>query len=125
MSTLLEISDLEVRYGAVSAVKGVNLTLAAGEIVAVIGPNGAGKTAALNAIMGVLPSSGSIRVDGVEFGGLETEERVARGLSLVSERRELFGQMSVEDNLVLGGYTHHRPGRSDLSADLSDVLISS
>lgn len=122
MSALLEISNLEVRYGAVSAVKGVNLTLAAGEIVAVIGPNGAGKTAALNAIMGVLPSSGSIRVDGVEFRGLETEERVARGLSLVSERRELFGQMSVEDNLVLGGYTHHRPGRSDISAYLSDIF---
>jgi branched-chain amino acid transport system ATP-binding protein len=85
---------VHVSYGDVEAVQGVSLSLAAEEIVTVIGPNGAGKSTTLNAIMGVLPSRGVIRLAGKDIAPLEIEDRVAAGLGLVSERRELFGQMN-------------------------------
>ena len=122
MTPLLEVTGLDVRYGMVPAVHGLALTLLAGEIVTVIGPNGAGKSTTLNAIMGVLPSRGSIRLAGRELGGLEVEERVALGIGLVSERRELFGPMTVEDNLLLGAFRHHRLGRNDCAAAMDDVF---
>jgi branched-chain amino acid transport system ATP-binding protein len=122
MSAILEIRGLDVCYGEVRAVHGIDLSLGSGEIVTIIGPNGAGKTTTLNAIMGVLPGSGSIRLDGVELGNLDIEERVARGLCLVPEQRALFGLMSVEDNLILGGYSWHRFGSNDLVGALPDIF---
>jgi branched-chain amino acid transport system ATP-binding protein len=122
MSALLEIRSLDVCYGDVKAVHGIDLSLGSGEIVTIIGPNGAGKTTTLNAIMGVLPGSGSIRLDGVELGKLDIEERVARGLCLVPEQRALFGLMSVEDNLILGGYSWHRLGSNDLISALPEIF---
>jgi branched-chain amino acid transport system ATP-binding protein len=122
MKALLEIAGLEVRYDSVVAVRGVHLTLAEGEIATIIGPNGAGKSTTLNAVMGILPAKGSVRLGGLALDKLEVEERVARGLSLVPERRELFGQMSVEDNLVLGGYMHHRLGRGDYGDALREIF---
>ena len=108
MTAMLEAVDLQVAYGKVEAVRGVSLTMEEGQIVAVIGPNGAGKTTLLGALMGLLPSRGRIVYDGFDLARLDVEQRVARGLCLVPERRELFSEMSVADNLVLGAYTHRR-----------------
>lgn len=121
MSAALSVVDLSVRYGDVPAVQGIGLEVGVGEIVTVIGPNGAGKSTTLNAIMGVLRSSGSVRLEGSDLGTTDVEDRVARGLSLVPERRELFGQMSVEDNLLLGGYARRRSGMRGITAALPEI----
>jgi branched-chain amino acid transport system ATP-binding protein len=102
---MLEIGDLHVAYGQVEAVRGVSLTLEPGQIVSVIGPNGAGKTTLLAAAMGLLPSKGALRFEGQDLHLLDVEARVERGLCLVPERRELFGELSVLDNLRLGAYS--------------------
>jgi branched-chain amino acid transport system ATP-binding protein len=120
MSALLDAAELYIAYGKVEAVRGVSLTVQEGQIVAVIGPNGAGKTTLLGALMGLLPSRGRIVHDGVDLAGLDVEQRVARGLCLVPERRELFGEMSVTDNLLLGAYTHRRD-RAGTRRDLDGV----
>lgn len=109
---LLEVDGLAVAYGRVPAVTGVSLRLMPGEIVTVIGANGAGKSTMLNAVMGVLAATGTVRLDGEAVSRLPVEERVRRGLSLVPERRELFAAMSVEDNLVLGGFRADRIARA-------------
>ncbi|HEY1226385.1 MAG TPA: ABC transporter ATP-binding protein [Ramlibacter sp.] len=101
---LLEVRDLHAGYGRAEVLTGLNLQLAAGQVVTVIGPNGAGKSTTLNALMGLLPARGQVLFDGVDIAGTSLEERVMLGLALVPERRELFGTMPVEDNLVLGGY---------------------
>lgn len=102
---MLEIGDLHVAYGRVEAVRGVSVTLEPGRIVSVIGPNGAGKTTLLAAAMGLLPSRGTLRFEGEDLRGLDVEARVERGLCLVPETRELFGELSVLDNLRLGAYS--------------------
>jgi len=101
---LLDIRDLVVSYGRVEAVHGVSLIVAPGNIVTVIGANGAGKTTLLNAAMGVLPARGGITFAGEDLASWGIEDRVAMGLALVPERRELFGTMTVEENLLLGGF---------------------
>ena len=108
MSALLEIDDVHVAYGRVEAVHGVSLSVAEGSIVTVIGPNGAGKTTLLAAIMGLLPSRGDIVYDGARLNRTSVEERVARRLCLVPERRELFAAMTVADNLELGAFQRRR-----------------
>ena len=120
MSALLSVEDLHVRYGKVEAVCGVSLELQAGQIVTVIGPNGAGKTTLLAALMGLLPASGAVHYDGTDVAGLITEERVRRGICLVPERRELFTEMTVADNLMLGAYTRWRE-RAEVERDLKDI----
>ncbi len=107
--SLLEVAGLSVAYGGIPAVVDVSLKVEPGQIVTVIGPNGAGKTTLLGAIMGVLPSSGHVVFDGVALTG-PVEERVARGLSLVPEKRELFTTMTVAENLRLGGYRFRGDG---------------
>ncbi|MFH6782017.1 MULTISPECIES: ABC transporter ATP-binding protein [Methylobacterium] len=101
---MLEAENLVVAYGKVEAVRGVSLTVGPGRLVTVLGANGAGKTTLLNALMGVLPARGRIRFEGTDLTRLPVEARVARGLSLIPERRELFSTMSVEDNLKLGAF---------------------
>jgi branched-chain amino acid transport system ATP-binding protein len=108
MDSLLSVRGLHVAYGKVEAVHGVSVAVPAGRIVTVIGPNGAGKTTLLGAITGLLPSRGEIVYGGAPVDRLAVEERVARGLCLVPERRELFAAMSVEDNLELGAFQRHR-----------------
>jgi branched-chain amino acid transport system ATP-binding protein len=120
MSTLLAVANLRVSYGKVEAVSGVSLDMQAGQIVTVIGPNGAGKTTLLAALMGLLPAKGAIRYQGSDFSGLLTEERVRAGMCLVPERRELFTEMTVEDNLILGAYTRWRD-RAAVMRDREDV----
>ncbi|MDB5820518.1 MAG: transporter related [Rhizobacter sp.] len=107
---MLEIADLHVSYGQVEAVRGVSLSLQPGEIVSVIGPNGAGKTTLLAAAMGLMPSVGTLRFEGVDLHGLDVESRVELGLCLVPEKRELFGELSVLDNLQLGAYSKRLRG---------------
>jgi branched-chain amino acid transport system ATP-binding protein len=120
MSALLWVRDLHVSYGKVEAVTGASLDMQAGQIVTVIGPNGAGKTTMLAALMGLLTSKGEMRYDGDDLRSLSTEQRVRRGMCLVPERRELFTEMSVEDNLVLGAYTRWSD-RTAVQRDLKDV----
>ena len=121
MTALLEVRELRVAYGKVEAVHGVSLALNAGRIVTVIGPNGAGKTTLLGAVIGLLPSRGDIVYEGASLAGIAVEERVARGLCLVPERRELFGAMSVADNLELGAFQRHRAGDRSIGATREDV----
>jgi len=116
----LEIENLHVAYGKVEAVRGVNLVLQAGQIVTVIGPNGAGKTTLLAAIAGLLRSRGRMFFDGADLGRLDVEERVERGFCLVPERRELFGDMPVVDNLLLGAYARRRH-QAEVKEDLQQV----
>jgi branched-chain amino acid transport system ATP-binding protein len=104
MSTLLSVSDAHVAYGKVEAVRSVSLEVNDNEIVTIIGANGAGKTTLLNAIMGILPLKARVTFAGEELLRLEIEDRVAAGLSLVPDHRELFATMSVEDNLQLGAF---------------------
>jgi branched-chain amino acid transport system ATP-binding protein len=101
---LLDVRDLHAGYGRAEVLTGLNLRLAAGQVITVIGPNGAGKSTTLNALMGLLPARGQVVFDGVDLADTTLEDRVMLGLALVPERRELFGTMPVEDNLVLGGY---------------------
>lgn len=101
---LLEVNDLQVSYGNVQAVRGISLQVPSGGIVALIGPNGAGKSSLLNALIGALPSTGQIVYDGQHRARQAVEDRVAAGLCLVPERRELFGDMTVAENLELGAF---------------------
>src|ERR1700752_2625558 len=104
MSALLEVADIHIAYGKVEAVRGVSLEVSNNEIVTIIGANGAGKSTLLNAIMGILPLNGRIGFAGADMAPLEIEDRVALGVSLVPEHRELFATMNVEDNLQLGAF---------------------
>ena len=104
MSALLSVDDVHVAYGKVEAVRSASLEVGDNEIVTIIGANGAGKTTLLNAIMGILPLTGRVSFAGEDVARLEIEDRVAAGLSLVPEHRELFASMNVEDNLQLGAF---------------------
>ncbi len=107
----LEVQDVSVSYGRTQAVNGVTLAVPKGALVTILGANGAGKSTLLNAIMGILPAKGSIRFDGCAIEQLPLENRVVGGLSLVPERRELFPDLTVEDNLRLGGFRRSRAER--------------
>ena len=121
---LLEVADLHVAYGQVEAVRGVSLSVPTGKIATVIGPNGAGKTTLLGAIMGLLPSRGAIRFLGERIDGKDTEALVRMGMSLVPEKRELFAEMTVLENLELGGFARRRAGesRAALASTLEEVF---
>ncbi|WP_051516784.1 ABC transporter ATP-binding protein [Herbaspirillum sp. RV1423] len=122
---LLDVSNLHAHYGKVEALHGARLQVRAGQIVTVIGPNGAGKSTLLNAIMGALPTSGTasgkVNYLGQELASMEVEDRVARGLCLVPEKRELFATMSVEDNLQLGAYKRKKNGEANYMDQLESV----
>ena len=109
-ASLLEVRNLHVAYGKVEAVHDISLEVRQGTIATVIGPNGAGKTTLLAALMGLLPARGELTYLGTPANALTVEQRVARGLILVPERRELFSAMSVADNLELGGFQRARSG---------------
>ncbi|MGH6979904.1 MAG: ABC transporter ATP-binding protein, partial [Stellaceae bacterium] len=105
MTALLELDGVASGYGRTKVLHGVSLTVGAGEIVALIGANGAGKSTLLNTVMGLLPvSAGDIRFDGKSIARLPTPAIVRAGLGQVPERRQLFGTMSVEENLRMGAY---------------------
>jgi branched-chain amino acid transport system ATP-binding protein len=114
---LLAVDRVSVAYGKVEAVRSVSLEVPAGSVVTVIGANGAGKTTLLNAIMGLLDQAGAISFEGRDLRGTRVEDRVAAGLVLVPERRELFGSLTVEDNLRLGSFRHRRHHQIDAELD--------
>ena len=107
---MLEVSALESRYGRIPALKGIDVAVRAGELVALVGANGAGKTTLLRALSGVQRvSGGRVRYQGADITGLPPERRVRLGIVQVPEGRQMFGPLSVEDNLRLGGYTRPAP----------------
>jgi branched-chain amino acid transport system ATP-binding protein len=108
---LLDVRDLCVSYGRAQVVHDVSIAVTQGTLVTVIGSNGAGKTTLLNAIMGLLKARGRIGFGDAEIGAVPLESRVQSGLCLVPERRELFADMPVEDNLLLGGFRRSRTER--------------
>lgn len=118
---LLQVKDLHAGYGRAEVLTGLNFQLEKGQVVTIIGPNGAGKSTTLNALMAVLPSRGQVVFDGTDLADVSLEERVMLGLALVPEKRELFGTMPVEDNLVLGGYRAMKQRVPDWRGELERV----
>ena len=122
MSTpVLSVQDLHAGYGKAEVLRGIHLQAQPGQVITVIGPNGAGKSTMLNALMGLLPLKGEVYFAGTDLRRLTLEERVMAGLALVPEKRELFTTMSVEDNLVLGGWRPMRLGQSAWRDGLAHV----
>ena len=118
---LLNVCDLHAGYGRAEVLHGLNLQAKKGSVVTVIGPNGAGKSTLLNALMGVLPSRGSIEYQHRSVVLNTLEERVMQGIALVPETRALFGTMPVEDNLLLGAYRQVRLGHKNSAPALDEV----
>lgn len=118
---MLEVTGLRVVYGHAAAVHGASLRVGQGSVVTVIGSNGAGKTSTLAALMGVLPASGVVLFEGVSIAGLDVASRVARRMVLVPEKRELFEDMTVQKNLMLGAYQRYRSGERDFRAEYDQV----
>src|SRR5690349_14013613 len=121
MPALLEVRDLSASYGHVAALKPTSLTVAEGELVTVLGPNGAGKTTLLRAITRLVNAKGTVLFKGDDVSRLATHALAARGMIMVQEGRGLFAQMSVRENLVLGGYTLGRAG-DELEKRLTEVF---
>ncbi|UGA44707.1 ATP-binding cassette domain-containing protein [Bradyrhizobium quebecense] len=118
--TALVVDDITVSYGRLTALRGVTLTVDEGEILFVTGPNGAGKSTLLNAIAGVVPpGSGSIMIDGARITGAAPEDIARRGFSLVPEGRNVFGALTIEENLKVG--TGMRADRKTIAGDLDRV----
>ena len=121
---LLEVAGLDVFYGRVRALAGAVLCVARGELVTIVGPNGAGKTTLLRAMTGLVPArAGTVTFAGQRITGLPTESIVRLGIAMVPEGRELFGPLTVRENLMLGAYS--RPAaerRASAAADLETVL---
>lgn len=116
---LLSTHGLTSHYGRIQALHGVDITVGRGQLVALVGANGAGKTTLLRAISGVQPASGgTVRFEEQDIGGLVASRRVRAGISQVPEGRQVFGPMSVEDNLVLGAFTR---SRSELAQSLASM----
>lgn len=118
---LLQAKDISVSYGKIEAVQKINLSVHAGQIVTVIGPNGAGKSSLLKALMGALPYKGEVHYAGRNVNARTLEDRVDSGLHLVPEERALFAELTVEENLVLGGFARRREGAKAL-ADTQDEI---
>jgi branched-chain amino acid transport system ATP-binding protein len=116
----LVVEELEVRHGAVTAVRGLSLEVGGGEIVGLIGPNGAGKSSTLHAIMGLVrPAGGDVRLHGESVAGSNPEDVARRGIALVPEGRRIFAELSVDENLRLGLAGRRR--RNGVDADLARV----
>jgi len=115
---MLDVTALESRYGRIPALRGIDLRIAAGELVALVGANGAGKTTLLRALSGVQDCTGSLVFDGEDVSTASPERRVALGIVQVPEGRQVFGPLSVEDNLGLGAY---RRGRAQAAQSLERV----
>ncbi|HKB82891.1 MAG TPA: ABC transporter ATP-binding protein [Burkholderiales bacterium] len=119
MTVLLDVKALKVAYGGINAVKGLDLSVAEGEMVALIGANGAGKTTTLKAICGLLHYHGTVQLRGEDVGNLSAYQLVERGLALVPEGRGIFGRLTVRENLQMGAYI--RNDRAEIRADLERI----
>ncbi|MFZ5524897.1 MAG: ABC transporter ATP-binding protein [Pseudomonadota bacterium] len=117
-SPLLEVSGLHVAYGGIQAVKGIDLHIAPGELVALIGSNGAGKTTTLKTLAGLLhPAGGQIHYDGKNLHNIVAHQRVSMGIALVPEGRGVFARLTVQENLLMGAYS--RSDQHGIAADLA------
>jgi branched-chain amino acid transport system ATP-binding protein len=115
MSPLLEVKDLDVRYGAIRAIKGIDFTVDDGEIVALLGANGAGKTTTQKTISGMLrPAAGSIVFDGQRIDGIPAHRLIGLGICHVPEGRHVFPRMTVAENLEMGAFRFRRPDEEEL-----------
>jgi branched-chain amino acid transport system ATP-binding protein len=120
MTALLEVTDLEVRYGAIAALKGISFTVDQGEIVALLGANGAGKTTTQKTISGMLrPAGGSITFEGRQIGGVPAHELIRLGICHVPEGRHVFPRMTVAENLDMGAFRFRRPDETELERVLT------
>jgi len=118
---ILEIRDLQIAYGGIKAVKGIDLQISAGELVALIGSNGAGKTTTLKTLAGLVhASAGQMRYEGNSLLNVSAHRRVGMGIALVPEGRGVFSRLSVEENLQMGAYT--RNDRAGISSDLARMF---
>jgi branched-chain amino acid transport system ATP-binding protein len=117
---MLTVRNLVVRYSAIQAVRGIDLDIAQGEIIALIGSNGAGKTTVARAVAGLLPYRGEIAFEGEILTPNSAERNLRRGIALVPEGRGILGSMSVEENLLMGLYT--RTDKAQGKADLAEVF---
>ncbi len=119
MGTLLSVQDLHVYYGSIHAIKGVSFEVNEGEIVTLIGANGAGKSTTLNTISGILkPRSGNIEFEGKSIVGVPAHKVISHGMALCPEGRRVFQQLTVEENLEMGGYTRTK---DEIAESLQDV----
>ena len=119
MTALLEVEALRVAYGGINAVKGIDLAVGEGEMVALIGANGAGKTTTLKAICGLLHHAGTVKLRGEDVSNLSAYQLVERGLALVPEGRGVFGRLTVRENLQMGAYV--RDDKAGIRADLERI----
>jgi len=118
LAALLDVLNLEVRYGGIAAVKGISFAVEEGEMVCLIGANGAGKTTTLKALARMLPSQGEMHYRGERFDRLPSHALISRGLALVPEGRGVFSRLTVAENLAMGAY-HRNDG--EVAADLDRV----
>jgi branched-chain amino acid transport system ATP-binding protein len=122
-TALLDVKDLTVAYGRIEAVRGITLSVGAGEFVSIIGSNGAGKSSTMRAISGVIrPSGGSVSLAGADVTRLPSYQKVNRGIAMVPEGRMIFGDQTVRDNLTLGAYTRVKSDPDGVSEDTERVL---
>ncbi|AVH34804.1 ABC transporter ATP-binding protein (plasmid) [Pseudomonas monteilii] len=118
MKNILQVNDLKVSYGAIQAIKGIDLTVGEGEMVALIGANGAGKTTTLKTLAGLLkPSAGSITFDGKVHAAIKSHDLIREGLALVPEGRGIFPKLTVHENLEMGAFSR-RDGKDAIGADI-------
>jgi branched-chain amino acid transport system ATP-binding protein len=118
---ILQVKGLRAGYGRAEVLHGLDIQAASGSVITVIGPNGAGKSTLLNTLMGILPGQGVIEFRGQDISTLTLEERVMNGMALVPEKRELFGSMAVQDNLLLGGFRQMRLGNAQWRSRIDEV----
>jgi branched-chain amino acid transport system ATP-binding protein len=114
---MLVVENLVVRYGPITAVRGVSIEVGAGETVALLGPNGAGKTSIVSAVIGLVPSTGKVVFGGRDVSALPPEERVRAAMTVVPEGRRVFANLTVAENLRLGGFVRRRDGDLDQERD--------
>ena len=120
---MLEVSALTTTYGAIAALRDASLTVGEGEVVGLIGPNGAGKTTLLGSIAGLLPiSAGTIRFDGADITSTSPEKILRSGLALVPEHRRIFSDMTVEENLKIGGIVCKASERAEMLEEMADLF---
>lgn len=122
MSNILEVNDLQVSYGAIKALKGINMHVAQGEMVALIGANGAGKTTTLKTLAGMLtPAAGQITFDGKEHASIKNYALIRSGLALVPEGRGIFPKLTVYENLEMGAFSRN-DGKAAIEADIERMF---
>ncbi len=120
MTPILEVSGMTVNYGVIAAVRSVSFEVRSGEVVVLLGANGAGKSSILKAVSGLIASSGTVNFEGADIGMVPAHERVGRGVAHVPEGRRIFCNLSVKENLLLGGWVHASKG--GVEKDLDRVL---